>query len=256
MRGLVFAANPIQEATDLWQYKAELRSFYADSAFWDEVPLYVRFWAQEAYADVRAWGVTGNDSGRADRLPERLLPARTARGDAWRRRDGGRPRILRERVHADRQCLLPVAAARGDRLRLHDVDLPTMVGFVSTKTTRPACGGERGSASRTLGTAPRRYPTSSQSRTAWAAAIRDSESDAKRRLRRERRVVRRQRRPAAAFTSLWREFLDVTPPTIVVNVEGPVGSNGWYTGRTGDRDLEPRRSGLANRAATRLPKPW
>ena len=27
MRGLVFAANPIQQATDLWQYKADLRSF-------------------------------------------------------------------------------------------------------------------------------------------------------------------------------------------------------------------------------------
>ena len=62
-----------------------------------------------------------------------------------------------------------------------------------------------------------------------AAAIRDSESDASGACGASGEWCDGDV-AGAAFTSLWRQFLDVTPPTIVANVEGQLGSNGWYTG--------------------------
>ena len=59
-RGLVFAADPLQVTVDLSQYKRDLRGWYADSAFWQDMARYVRFWAQETYADARSWGVAGS----------------------------------------------------------------------------------------------------------------------------------------------------------------------------------------------------
>ncbi len=58
--GLVFAADPLQVTSDLSQYKADLQSWYSDSAFWTDMSRYVRFWGQETYADARAWGVAGS----------------------------------------------------------------------------------------------------------------------------------------------------------------------------------------------------
>jgi hypothetical protein len=55
--GLVFAADPLQVTTDLSQYEQDLENWYADDGFWTGVADYVRFWAQETYADARAWGV-------------------------------------------------------------------------------------------------------------------------------------------------------------------------------------------------------
>ena len=57
--GLVFAADPTQITSDLSQYKRQLEDFYGDSAFWTDMSHYVRFWAQETYADARSWGVAG-----------------------------------------------------------------------------------------------------------------------------------------------------------------------------------------------------
>jgi hypothetical protein len=58
--GLVFAADPPQITSDLSQYKQQLEDFYSDSAFWTDMKTYVRFWAQETYADARTWGVAGS----------------------------------------------------------------------------------------------------------------------------------------------------------------------------------------------------
>lgn len=58
--GLVFAADPLQVTGDLSQYTQDLRAWYADSAFWNDLSGHVRFWAQETYADARAWGVAGS----------------------------------------------------------------------------------------------------------------------------------------------------------------------------------------------------
>jgi hypothetical protein len=64
--GLVFAADPPQITSDLSQYKQQLEDFYGDSPFWTDMSAYVRFWAQETYADARTWGVAG--SALTDRL--------------------------------------------------------------------------------------------------------------------------------------------------------------------------------------------
>jgi hypothetical protein len=64
--GLVFAADPPQITSDLSQYKQQLEDFYGDSPFWTDMSAYVRFWAQETYADARTWGVAG--SAPTDRL--------------------------------------------------------------------------------------------------------------------------------------------------------------------------------------------
>ncbi len=57
--GLVFAADPAQLAPDVSDYAAKLASWYADAPFWEDMDRYVSIWAQETYADARAWGVAG-----------------------------------------------------------------------------------------------------------------------------------------------------------------------------------------------------
>lgn len=58
--GVVFAADPPQVTPDVSQYRAGLLAWYSDSAFWTDMRSYVRFWAEETFADVRAWGVAGS----------------------------------------------------------------------------------------------------------------------------------------------------------------------------------------------------
>jgi len=54
-----------QTMPDLVELKAETKSLLGDSAFWEDLGPYVAFFAREAYADARRWGVTGSS------LPER-----------------------------------------------------------------------------------------------------------------------------------------------------------------------------------------
>ena len=56
-KGLVFIVGLGQRTQNLSVYRANLRGWLADSAFWTAADAAVRFWAQEVYADVRAWGV-------------------------------------------------------------------------------------------------------------------------------------------------------------------------------------------------------
>jgi hypothetical protein len=58
--GLVFAADPFQATADVSQYAQDLRNWYSDVPFWQAMSSYVRFWAQETYADARTWGVSGS----------------------------------------------------------------------------------------------------------------------------------------------------------------------------------------------------
>ena len=58
--GLVFAANAPQLSPNAGEYASQLASWYADTAFWEDMQRYVDMWAQETYADARAWGVTGS----------------------------------------------------------------------------------------------------------------------------------------------------------------------------------------------------
>jgi len=56
-RGLVFVVGLGQRTQNLAVYLGNMRGWLSDSAFWTEADAYVRFWAQEVYGDVRAWGV-------------------------------------------------------------------------------------------------------------------------------------------------------------------------------------------------------
>jgi hypothetical protein len=55
--GMVFAANAAQLAPNVVDYAQKLASWYADTPFWEDMQQYVNVWAQETYADARAWGV-------------------------------------------------------------------------------------------------------------------------------------------------------------------------------------------------------
>ena len=72
--GLVFAADPTQVTTDLAQYTQDLSAWYADAPFWQDMSSYVRFWAQETYADARTWAVPGSTlAARAAYLDDYFL---------------------------------------------------------------------------------------------------------------------------------------------------------------------------------------
>jgi hypothetical protein len=56
-KGLVFVVGLGQRTQNLSVYLANMRGWLSDSGFWNEAREHVRFWAQEVYGDVRAWGV-------------------------------------------------------------------------------------------------------------------------------------------------------------------------------------------------------
>jgi hypothetical protein len=136
-RGLVFAADPLQVATDLTQYKQDLRSWYFDSAFWQDMARSVRFWAQETYADARTWGVAGSTlAERAAYLNDYFLHGSrlAAAGDG--RTDAARTFFA--------TAYTPVGngsyrwpnpdATSGIGFGSTDTGLTEMLGFVSTQT--------------------------------------------------------------------------------------------------------------------------
>jgi len=61
--GLVFAADAAQLAPNVADYAEKLAAWYADTPFWEDMQRYVSTWAQETYADARAWGVAGSPLG-------------------------------------------------------------------------------------------------------------------------------------------------------------------------------------------------
>jgi len=67
MPGIVFAANAPQLDPDVADYKQKLTTWYSDAPFWEDIQQYVSTWAQETYADPRAWGVMGKS--REERTP-------------------------------------------------------------------------------------------------------------------------------------------------------------------------------------------
>jgi hypothetical protein len=56
-KGLVFVVGLGQRTQNLSVYLGNMRGWLSDAAFWVEADAHVRFWAQETYGDVRAWGV-------------------------------------------------------------------------------------------------------------------------------------------------------------------------------------------------------
>ena len=144
MAGLVFTADPPQMTTDIWQYEQGLASWYSDAPFWQDMQQYVRFWAQETYADAPLVGRGRSRPHPARLLPERLLPARQA---SWRprtvthrrppapssrartRRSATRPTGIRRRRTGGSASASPTSrwttcrtSSRREKLRAADVD--------------------------------------------------------------------------------------------------------------------------------------
>ena len=57
VKGLVFVVGLGQRTQNLSVYLGNMRGWLSDGTFWVAADSYVRFWAQETYGDVRAWGV-------------------------------------------------------------------------------------------------------------------------------------------------------------------------------------------------------
>ena len=177
--GLVFAANPRQVTTDLAQYAQDLTSWYADSTFWNGIAPYVRFWAQETYADTRIWGVPGKTlAERVTYLDDYFL-----HGLRLAQREGGLTRAARAFLS---RTYTPLANASypqsfvnpttGVGFGFTNVPLNTMLHFVSAQSyaMRAAVGDRLGYAAVPVVGHPAAETLALYARV--ASAIRDSES--------------------------------------------------------------------------------
>jgi hypothetical protein len=74
VQGVVFTVGMGQGTTNFDVYKPNMRDWLQDDAFWDDMALYVRFWAQEVYADPDSVcvgsAVTGDRSGHINAYTE------------------------------------------------------------------------------------------------------------------------------------------------------------------------------------------
>jgi hypothetical protein len=224
MPGVVFAANPPQLAPDIWTYERGLASWYADEPFWQDMERYVRFWAQETYADVRATLVAGTTlDARAASLNDYFMHATKLRASAAAREFLSH--AYTPLGNASWRQLAPIPP-EGPGFGSTDVDLPTMKAFTSTQTyaLRVASGSQFGYAvvPRVAGTAG--APDRLGFENYLGTAIRASESDPSDACASgacEGLV------DGAAFPDTWPLF--ATPPVVMPHVDGATGGDGWYT---------------------------
>jgi hypothetical protein len=229
--GLVFAADPGQVTTNLGPYAQDLRGWYSDAPFWEDMSRYVRFWAQETYADARAVGVPG--SGLAERsayLNDYFLHGGVAAGA------GGDDTAAAQAFFANAYTPVANAAFRspgpdpatGIGFGYTDIGLPGMLAFVSTQTY-----ALRLSTPDRFGFAAVPVPGTFTAAEILAiddrigASIQDSQSDAGGACG---GAVCDFAVDGAQFNGAWAELADSTSPTVVPHVAGPVGRAGWYVG--------------------------
>jgi len=224
--GLVFVADPTQITTDLGGYKDGLRRWFRDDAFWGDMSQYVRFWAQETYADSRNWGVPGSSLAdraahlndyfqHAERLvdvdPEVSSAARTFLAAAYT-----------PVANAAYRWPAPGEIGFGST----DLSVPQMQNFIATQMY--ALRSSPAAARFGFAWVPNGTPNATL-RDSLAQSIRNSETD-----------------PAGAcgvafalcdssvdrafFTEAWKTFTDATPPVVVPELSGPLGQNDWYVG--------------------------
>ena len=230
-RGLVFAADPLHISFDLAQYKQELLSWYGDASFWEDLSDHVRFWAQETYADARAWGVAGTT------LAERSAYLRDYFEHGSRlAAAGGAATEAADAFLADAYVPLANAAFRwpppsletGIGFGYTDIGVGPMQSFVPAQTHAQRATGRgrlgyafvprNAVAAETLAVADRLAASvqASQDYPGGACGPDGALCDG---------VV-----AGAAFNDAWKAFTDVTPPSIIPHVDGMLGDNGWYTG--------------------------
>jgi hypothetical protein len=135
--GVVFAADPLHVSPDVSQYREALGSWYQDAPFWTDMHRFVRFWAQETYADMRAWGVAAaSTSERGAYLDDYFLHGMRLAAEGGIRTEAARA------FFADAYTPIGNASYRwgppdlgtGIGFGATDADLPTMLGFVAGQT--------------------------------------------------------------------------------------------------------------------------
>lgn len=178
MPGLVFAADAPQLAPNVTDYAQKLAAWYADAPFWQDMHRYVSLWAQETYADARAWGVAGAPlTERAGYLNDYFL-------HGLRVAEAGNDATAAARAFLD-ETYVPLAnaaypstgpsPATGPGFGFTDIGMTGMQRFVSAQTY-----AIRSSLSTTIGFAVVPAPNSGTGppvEARVAAAIHDSQGD-------------------------------------------------------------------------------
>jgi hypothetical protein len=226
MPGLVFASDPAQYTTDIWPYEQGLAKWYADTGFWQDMKRYVRFWAQETYADARSWGVAGASSDvRASHLNDYFLHGLRLAAS------GGGASAAARAFFADAYTPVgngtyrypaPDPTTGGPGFGLTDIPIDSMLNFISTQTyaLRTSAPTQFGFAISAKNSSP---TWNGQIYTRLAGTIHDSEGGAAGACT----TGCDGTLDSAAFTDTWRSF--ATPPLITAHVDGVLGDNGWYT---------------------------
>jgi len=231
--GLVFAANPTQITTNLEEYKQGLRRWYQDGAFWSDIKPYVRFWAQETYADARNWGVA-----------DKTLPDRATHLNDYFQHAARLVAVDPDASEAARTFLAatytPIANAAYPwgppentpekiGFGFTNITVPQMQNFIATQTyaLRSSPAATRfGFAWVPLSNSDTRLPTL---RDTLAQSIQRSETDPAGACGAALALCD-SFLDSAAFTEAWKTFTDATPPVVDSKVTGQKGENGWYVG--------------------------
>jgi hypothetical protein len=81
-RGIVFNIFVPSDSTDVAAYKASLKAWLEDDAFWSELDKYVDFFAEEVYPSPLTWGVAGASlDERTEHLNDYLFHVLALAGD-------------------------------------------------------------------------------------------------------------------------------------------------------------------------------
>jgi len=231
MRGFVFVGSPIQMTPDLTSYEEGLAQWYADTPFWQDMNRYVAVWAQETYADARAWGVDGSSlADRATALNAYFLHGQKLAAEGGEATAAARDFFAHAYTPlANASYKQPIPTPPVVAYGYTDIGYPSLISnFISAQTyaLRSSMGDRFGFA-----VWPNNLGTASDVRLGVEAqvgrAIRDSQDD----------HLGACTAPGEScdgsvtggvFPETWPDF--ATPPTITPHVEGQLSPNGWYTG--------------------------
>ena len=129
MRGAVFVVGLDQRLLDTSVYKATLKGFLVDEAFWSDMRRYVRFFAQEVYADSRSWGVPDTSRNQRARSVNDYLQHLVELAEAGPAEAETARSYLREAYLPLASAAWPWKSAFGDT----DITVEQMQHFVSTQ---------------------------------------------------------------------------------------------------------------------------
>jgi hypothetical protein len=130
VRGAVFVVGLDQRLADTSVYKATLKGFLGDDAFWAEMAANVRFFAQETYPDSRSWGVPGSSRNERARYFNDYLQHLAELSEAGPSEIAVAQRYLRASYLPLASAAWPWKTAFGDT----DIAVEQMQNFVSTQT--------------------------------------------------------------------------------------------------------------------------